>query len=86
MDEVELHHYVELKDMLEKALKIERRLKRRGQLRTSSTPSVRTRKIYLFNFLFLVYLIIYLAIYSEYYFLNSLDLITRVYNSIIFLK
>ncbi|XP_027158067.1 uncharacterized protein LOC113759689 [Coffea eugenioides] len=38
-DEVELHHYMELKDMLEKALKIERRLKRRGQLRTFFTPS-----------------------------------------------
>ncbi|XP_071901902.1 uncharacterized protein [Coffea arabica] len=38
-DEGEMHHYVELKDMLKKALKVERRLKRRGQLRTFSIPS-----------------------------------------------
>ena len=38
-DEVEMYHYVEIKDMLEKALKVERRLKRRGQNRTFSTPS-----------------------------------------------
>ena len=34
-----MHHYVELKDMLEKDLKIEQRLKRRGQIRTFSMPS-----------------------------------------------
>ncbi|XP_071909563.1 uncharacterized protein [Coffea arabica] len=38
-DEVEMYHYVEIKDMLEKALKVERRLKRKGQNRTFSTPS-----------------------------------------------
>ena len=38
-DKVEMYHYVEIKDMLEKALKVERRLKRRGQNRTFSTPS-----------------------------------------------
>ena len=38
-DEVEMHHYVELRDMYEKALKIERRLKRRGSSRAPATPT-----------------------------------------------
>ncbi|XP_071914045.1 uncharacterized protein [Coffea arabica] len=32
-DQVEMHHYVDLHDMLDKAIKIERRLKRRGPIR-----------------------------------------------------
>ena len=39
--------------------------------RVPKVESVRTRKIYLFNLLFLAYLIIYLAFYSEHYFLSS---------------
>ena len=34
-----MHHYVEISDMLAKAIKAERRLKRRGQLRSTSSPS-----------------------------------------------
>ncbi|XP_027166443.1 uncharacterized protein LOC113766448 [Coffea eugenioides] len=33
-DQVELHHYVELGDLVEKAIKIERRIKRRGSTRS----------------------------------------------------
>ncbi|XP_071917061.1 uncharacterized protein [Coffea arabica] len=35
-DQVEMHHYVDLHDMLDKAIKIERRLKRRGPIRHNS--------------------------------------------------
>ncbi|XP_071933094.1 uncharacterized protein [Coffea arabica] len=43
-DQVEMHHYVDLHDMLDKAIKIERRLKRRGgttkeSLRANATSS-----------------------------------------------
>lgn len=37
-DQLELQYYVELEDMVEKAIKIERRLKRRGATR-NYTPS-----------------------------------------------
>ncbi|XP_027155217.1 uncharacterized protein LOC113755410, partial [Coffea eugenioides] len=38
-DQVELHHYVELGDLVEKAIKIERRIKRRGLTRSYSNFS-----------------------------------------------
>ncbi|XP_027155906.1 uncharacterized protein LOC113756423 [Coffea eugenioides] len=38
-DQVELHHYVELGDLVEKAIKIERRIKRRGSTRSYSNFS-----------------------------------------------
>ena len=42
VEQVELQHYVELGDLVEKAIKIERRLKRRGQPRnyTSFHPLI----------------------------------------------
>ncbi|XP_071933133.1 uncharacterized protein [Coffea arabica] len=39
-DQVEMHHYVDLHDMLDKAIKIERRLKRRGPIRQNSNFQV----------------------------------------------
>ena len=41
VEQVELQHYVELSDLVKKAIKIERRLKRRGQSRnyTNFSPS-----------------------------------------------
>ncbi|XP_027156813.1 uncharacterized protein LOC113757952, partial [Coffea eugenioides] len=38
-DQVELHHYVELGDLVEKAIKIERRIKRKGSTRSYSNFS-----------------------------------------------
>ena len=38
-DQVEMHHYVEIGDMLEKAIKAKMRLKRRGPLRSAPSPS-----------------------------------------------
>ena len=38
-EQVELQHYVKLSDLVEKAIKIERRLKRRGQLRNCTNLS-----------------------------------------------
>ena len=36
---LELHHYVELEDMVHTAIKIENKVKRRGSSNTHSTPS-----------------------------------------------
>ena len=38
-DQLELQHYIEIAEMVEKAIKIERRLKRRGQTRFHPTYS-----------------------------------------------